>query len=101
MEYSRLDYNIIHHGYTRKQIADVKTRYRTTYTRWLAYNEEVCRFEEDNHIETRWTPASPEYKDALKVVGQRTYRKALDHLERLCVQRLLELTKLGMNGVGA
>lgn len=43
----------------------------------------------------------PEYNDALVILSQRTYRRALDELERLFVQRLLELTKLGMNGVGA
>ena len=86
--------------YTWKQIADVKTRYQTMYTRWLAQHEEVCRFEEEHSINTRWTPSSPEYNNALVVVSQCTYRKALDTLERLFVQRLLELTKLGMNGVG-
>lgn len=60
----------------------------------------MCRFEEEHSIETRWTPSSQEYNDALVIVSQRTYRKALDTLERLFVQRLLELTKLGMNGVG-
>ena len=100
VEYNRHDYNIIHNNYTRKQIADIKTCYRTTYTRWLTQNEEVCRFEEDHQIETRWSPSSPEYNDALVIVSQRKYRRALDDLEQLFVQRLLELTKLGMNGVG-
>jgi hypothetical protein len=100
VEYGQLDYNIIHNNYTRKQIADVKTHYRTTYTRWLTQNEEVYRFKENHQIETRWSPNSPEYNDALVIVSQHTYRKALDDLERIFVQHLLELTKLGMNGVG-
>ncbi|KIY47775.1 hypothetical protein FISHEDRAFT_28253, partial [Fistulina hepatica ATCC 64428] len=33
-------------------------------------------------------------------MGERRYRRALDELERLVVQRLLELTKLNMSGVG-
>jgi hypothetical protein len=100
LEHERLDFNIINNGYAHKQIADVKTRYRTTFTRWLAHNEEVCRFEEEHQIATRWTPTTPEFIDALVTVRQRTYRKALDELERLFVQRLMELTKLGMSGVG-
>ena len=100
VEYDRLDYNIIYNKYTRKQITDVRTRYRTTYTRWLAQHEAVCLFEEEHSIDTRWTPISPEYNSALVLVSQRKYRKALDNLERLFVQRLLELTKLGMNGIG-
>jgi hypothetical protein len=85
----------------RKQITDIKTHYQTTFTCWTAYNEEVCHFEEENHLETHWTPASSGYRDALVVVGQHKYRKALDHLEHLCVQHLLELTKLSMSSVGA
>jgi hypothetical protein len=43
----------------------------------------------------------PEYSDALILLSWRNYQRALDELERLFVQCLLELTKLGMNGVGA
>jgi hypothetical protein len=98
-DFKRLDYDIVHNGFKRKEIAAVKTRYRTTYSRLLAQNEEVCRFEEEHQIETRWKPGSMEYNNALLLVSQRSYRRALDKLERLVVQRLLELTKLGMSGV--
>ena len=81
VEFERLDYNIIYNKYTWKQIADVKTPYRTTYTRWLAQHEEVCWFEEEYSIETRWTPSSSEYNNALVIVSQHMYRKALDTLE--------------------
>jgi hypothetical protein len=72
----------------------------TTHQRWLAINEEVCRIEELIGIEHRWTPESLEYRQALTLVQERKYRRALDNLERLIVQRLFELTKLGMSGVG-
>jgi hypothetical protein len=98
--HQRLDYDIIHNGFTRKQITQVRTRYRTTYTRWVAHNEEVCRYEEEHGIEARWLPDSPAYNDALKLLSERKYCRAVDRLERLVVQRLFELTKLGMNGVG-
>jgi len=49
---------------------------------------------------TRWTPESPAYKEAEKLLVERNYRRAVDNLEWLVVQRLFELTKLGMNGVG-
>jgi hypothetical protein len=42
----------------------------------------------------------PEYNNALMLLSQRRYQKALDKLEQLFVQCLLELTKLGMNGIG-
>ena len=87
LEFERLDYNIIHNKYTWKQITNVKTQYRTTYTRWLAQHEEVCWFEEEHSIETCWTPSSSEYNNALIIVSERTYRKALNTLEQLFFQR--------------
>ncbi|KAJ6573281.1 hypothetical protein B0H10DRAFT_1838644 [Mycena sp. CBHHK59/15] len=99
-DFLRLDYNIINHGFTRKQIAEVRTRYRTTYTRYTVAEENTCRFEEENGIEVRWAPDSEEYKDALVVTTEHRYRAAVAEVERLVVMRLFELTKMGMSGVG-
>jgi hypothetical protein len=74
--------------------------YRTTFQRWQSKNEEVLRYEEDHGIEKRWVITSPEYREARTMMAERRYRRAIDELERLVVQRLFELTKLGMNGVG-
>lgn len=52
-------------------------------------------------IEVRWVPDSPEYHDAIKLLSQRKYLKAVDDLERLVIQRLLEMTKLGIGRIGA
>lgn len=41
-----------------------------------------------------------EYQDGLVIVRERKYRRAVDDLERLVVQRLFEMNKLGMNGIG-
>ncbi|PPQ87091.1 hypothetical protein CVT25_001363 [Psilocybe cyanescens] len=41
-----------------------------------------------------------EYKEALVILRECKYRRALDDLERLVVQRLFEMKKLGMSGVG-
>ena len=41
-----------------------------------------------------------EYQDGLVIVRGRKYRRAVDDLERLVVQRLFEMNKLGMNGIG-
>ena len=87
-------------GIKAPQIRNIRTRYRTTYSKWEACHEKVCRFEEEHGIVERWTPSMKEYNDALVLLAERTYHRALDELERLVVQRLLEMTKLGMNGVG-
>ncbi|EPQ50029.1 hypothetical protein GLOTRDRAFT_21641, partial [Gloeophyllum trabeum ATCC 11539] len=52
-------------------------------------------------IEQRWEESSSQYITAKAKVAERNYRKALDALERLVVQRLFELTKLNMSGTGA
>jgi hypothetical protein len=84
----------------RKEIAAVRTRHRTTFTRWQAKEEELTRYEEEHSIEVRWLPDSDAYKATQTLLVERSYRRAVDNLERLVVQRLFELTKLGMNGVG-
>jgi len=91
---------MIQEGYTGAQITKITTQCRTTFQRWLAKNEEVLRYEEMHNIEIRWAPTMQEYEDGLVLVRERKYRRALDDLERLVVQRLFEMTKLGMSGVG-
>ncbi|KAJ7635957.1 hypothetical protein DFH06DRAFT_1272023 [Mycena polygramma] len=98
-DYNRLDYNIMHNGYTSAEIKRVRTRYRTSFDQYLATQEETCRHEERHNIEVRWTPTSKEYCDALVMMSERRYKQAVDELERLVVGRLFEMTKLGMSGV--
>ncbi|KAF8185649.1 hypothetical protein BJ912DRAFT_797325, partial [Pholiota molesta] len=100
LEFQSLDRNIIHNGYTKKEISYVRTRYRTTFTRLKLKEEELVRYEEAQGIEKRWEVNSQVYKDTAKLLVERSYRRAIDNIERLVVQRLFELTKLGMNGVG-
>ncbi|KAJ7717534.1 hypothetical protein DFH07DRAFT_973557 [Mycena maculata] len=97
--FNRLDYDIVRNGYQRTEITRIRTRYRTTYDKYLATLEEVCRYEDLHSIAERWTPACQEYKDALVVMTERRYKKAVSELERLVVGRLFETTKLGMSGV--
>ncbi|KAJ7506731.1 hypothetical protein B0H11DRAFT_2153790 [Mycena galericulata] len=100
IEFRRLDDNIINNFYTRADIARVRTQYRTTYTKYLTTQEELCVFEELHNIPERWTVESKEYRDALVLMTERRYKVAVRDLERLVVQRLFEMTKLGMSGVG-
>lgn len=51
-------------------------------------------------ITVRWEPTSEEYKDALKWATERSYRRALDKLERLVIQRLFELQKANLVSTG-
>ena len=99
-EYFKIDYYIQHKGYQGKQIAAIK-RKRTCAIRRLQLVEDECRaFEEELDVAFRWTRGTPEYEDAAKELTMREYYKSVDELERLVVQRLFELTKLGMSGMG-
>ncbi|KAJ7889571.1 hypothetical protein B0H14DRAFT_2336709, partial [Mycena olivaceomarginata] len=96
-EYKNLDYLITVKGILGPQIQSIRTRYRTTHSRLVLINEEVSRFEEENGYTERWTNSHPEYQAAVIMMGERRYRRALDELERLVVQRLMEMTKLSMS----
>ena len=45
-------------------------------------------------ITTHWQPSSPEYINAVQYLEWRKYEKALDHLQKLVVQRLFELHRM-------
>ncbi|KAJ7018507.1 hypothetical protein C8F04DRAFT_1277648 [Mycena alexandri] len=98
-DFKNLDFDIIRNGYTQPKIAQVHTWYRTTHTRYLTVEEELCRFEEQHSIVVRWVVDSDEYTAGLIVATERKYRAALTEVEGLVVLRLLELTKLGMSGL--
>lgn len=50
--------------------------------------------------ENRWTQDSPEYKEAVQSKNEVSYRRAMDQLATLLVQRLVELHKSGLPGTG-
>jgi hypothetical protein len=47
-----------------------------------------------------WTPADPEYQEALKYLHNRQFIRVVQHLEGLVVQRLFELAKANLAGTG-
>lgn len=66
----------------------------------MAANEKTLHFEEEHGINVPWTPNSHEYQDALILMAERQYHRALYSLELLVVQQLFELSKLSMSGIG-
>ena len=51
-------------------------------------------------VEIPWTATSKEYLEAAELVRRRRYRRCLDELERLVVQRIFELTKMNKSQTG-
>ena len=99
-QYAQRDFLMTNHRYTSKQITRIDTQFQTTFNCWKAKNEEVLCYEEDHNISLHWALTSWEYVDALTMVHKWKYCHAIDDLERLVIQCLFEMTKLGMNGVG-
>ncbi|KAF9472022.1 hypothetical protein BDN70DRAFT_909241 [Pholiota conissans] len=100
VDYQLLGNDTVNNHYMTPEAKKVRTRYTTSYSRWEACNTLTCEFEEAHEIEERWTPSMQAYKDGQLVMKERKYRRAVDELERLVVQRLFEMTKMGMSGVG-
>ncbi len=98
--YKTLDYQIVHNGIQKKEITRIRREYSAALTCLDSAEEGVRRLEEVLDIDSRWMPGTPEYTKMSIELGERKYRRALDNLERLVVQRLFELSKLGMNGLG-
>ena len=47
-----------------------------------------------------WTPESPQYTEALQFMFTRNFHRALDKVQQLVVQRLFELSKANIVGLG-
>ena len=77
---------------TERQYADERRR---------ALLKVVVEMEVKLAITNRWQPSSPEYIHAVQYLGRRKYKKALDHLQKLVVQRLFELHKMNQSRNGA
>ena len=94
----------VQHEIRNKQITQENSRVLSTYynafKRWKVHDEEACIFEAELQLAARWQPSSEIYKYMLGELDKRRYRRAVDNLERLVVQRLFELSKLGMSGIG-
>ncbi|KAK7040678.1 hypothetical protein VNI00_009584 [Paramarasmius palmivorus] len=86
--------------YTTRQASTIRAQHRTSLSLANLAEQACLDLEYHNGIEVRWTADSAEYLGTLSGIAARTYRRALEELERLLVQRLFELTKLGMSGVG-
>ncbi|KAI0699213.1 hypothetical protein BC835DRAFT_1412678 [Cytidiella melzeri] len=80
-------------------ITAVKNRYRHTWKKLEDAEDHTAALETRLSLEERWTPADRAYQEAKSEMVMRKYRLALDKLEHLVVQRLLELTKISMGGI--
>lgn len=78
----------------------LEARRRITLEQLLALQEAVAKLEDDHDVSQRWTRENPQWIEAEHRRRHREFQKCLDELERLVVQRLLELSKAGLANTG-
>jgi len=61
---------------------------------------QVLELEVEMGIAKRWTPETPGYVETARYICERRYHQALNNLQRLVVQRLFELHRLNLSGIG-
>lgn len=78
----------------------VETDRRHTAERFDRTLYEVTELKVQMGVTQRWTPETPEYRDAAQYLRERKYHRALNKLHRLVVQRIFELHKLNIAQTG-
>jgi hypothetical protein len=88
------------YAFNLSQTRKLETERRCAAERRDILQREVVAMEIRLGIICRWEPSSPEYQRTLSFMSTRKYQKALDHLQRLVVQRLFELHRLNVAQTG-
>ncbi|KAG9122891.1 hypothetical protein FRC07_000534 [Ceratobasidium sp. 392] len=78
----------------------IEARVRAALNRRLALEQAVADFEERHEITIPWTRDMKEWTDAEEVRLNRDLQRCIDDLERLCVQRIFELSRADARGLG-
>ncbi|KAG9089237.1 hypothetical protein FS749_001499 [Ceratobasidium sp. UAMH 11750] len=78
----------------------IEARARSTMKQLLTLQQAVADFEEKHNISTPWTRDMEEWKDAEAIRRNRDFQRCIDDLERLSVQRIFELSRAGLRGLG-
>ena len=81
-------------------VAQARMHVDITYAKLQHAEGLVGTLERILNISDRWTAESPEYKRFHQENIKTKYQDAINHLERLVVMRLFELTKLSSSGTG-
>ena len=78
----------------------LETERRYAHERHDKILHQVLELEDHMGIAKRWTPDTTEYAETARYISERRYHRALDNLQRLVTQRLFELHRLNLSGIG-
>lgn len=89
-------------GYSRLASAtnQKERRRRLARERYDTAQRDVVQIEVQLGVVRRWEPTDPEYRETLKYIRDRKYHRALDKVHQLVVQRLFELQRMNISGLG-
>ncbi|KAF7976738.1 hypothetical protein HWV62_5710 [Athelia sp. TMB] len=93
-------HDVTNYGANTRATARLEADRRAAMDQQLVAIRAVNDLEAKLGITTRWTPAHLEYRDTINYMRQRDYHRALDSIQQLVVQRLFELSKANMSGLG-
>ncbi|KAF7970980.1 hypothetical protein HWV62_22471 [Athelia sp. TMB] len=93
-------HDITNYGASTRATARLEADRRSAMDQQLVAIRAVADLEAKLGITTRWTPDHPEYRATVDYMRQRDYHRALDSIQQLVVQRLFELLKANMSGLG-
>lgn len=86
--------------------ADARQTLRVEAARRAAFHEATLAIQAVGDLEQKlaigspWTPAHPKYRETLAYMRHREFHDILDKVQQLVTQRLLELSKANMTGMG-
>ena len=78
----------------------LETERRYAHKRHDKILHQVLKLEDHMGITKRWTPDTTEYAETACYISERRYHRALNNLQRLVTQRLFELHRLNLSGIG-
>ncbi|KAI0323448.1 hypothetical protein GY45DRAFT_1349791 [Cubamyces sp. BRFM 1775] len=85
--------------------SDARRTRRIEAARRSAFDELTLAIQAVGDLEVRlevdnpWTPTHPKYQETLSRIQHREFHRALDRVQQLVMQRLLELSKANMSGM--
>lgn len=93
-------------GSASNYASSARTTARLEVQRQSAMDEALLAIRAISDLETklqlsvRWVEDDPEYKATLEYIRLRDYHRALDSIQRLVVQRLFEVARANLSGMG-
>lgn len=83
-----------------RSTACLEAEHRSATNQILVAIRAVSELEAKLELTEPWTPTHPEYKATLEYIHQRDYHHTLDTIQWLVIQRLFEVSKANLSGMG-